>query len=438
MPDQNIETVTITDFSSQGLGVGRRARGQVAMIACTVPGDRVEVDFEFAKSKGIAFGKLISIVSPSEDRTAHPCIHYSEGCRGSLLGAYDYQKGLIRKREHLQKTLERIGKIESPDVRDVHPSPLEWTYRDRLEFQLQMKPGKIQIGFMGDDGIIPVKSCSLGVKSIQDSLKKMWKAFPTLKVDAVKEDFRILLRDNGLGKAVAALFIEHESAENYKILTQLFKHSDLAGWEIRQVNDLKFRFFSSRLIERVGETSIYVKMGKKSMELPLLSFTQTNTSLSETLRKLVVDLIQDKGNLLDFYGGYGAFALQYVIQKSGSALVLETSQSMVKAGRKFSKKAKLPIRYLRSNLNYPVSINKSHGQFDSAILDPPRDGLHRNVIQYLNGDGPRQLIYVSCHPAALARDLTELKSYTPEYFIPIDMFTNTPKLETIALLRRSV
>ncbi|NQU04467.1 MAG: hypothetical protein HQ568_00130, partial [Calditrichaeota bacterium] len=100
--------------------------------------------------------------------------------------------------------------------------------------------------------------------------------------------------------------------------------------------------------------------------------------------------------------------------------------------------AKLPIKYLRSDLNYPVSINKSHGKFDSAILDPPRDGLHRNVIKYLNGNGPRQLIYVSCHTAALARDLKELKNYTPEYFIPVDMFANTPKLETIALLQRSV
>jgi 23S rRNA (uracil1939-C5)-methyltransferase len=437
MPNQNIETVTITDFSSQGLGVGRRASGQVAMIAYAVPGDKVEVNFEFAKSKGIAFGKFISIVSPSEDRTTHPCMHYSEGCRGSLLGAYDYRKGLIWKRDNLKNTLERIGKIESPDVRDVLPSPLEWTYRDRLEFNLQMKQGKMQIGFTGEEGIIPVKCCSLGVKCIQDSLQKMWNAFPILKSGA-KKDFRILLRDNGLGKPVAVLFVEPESTDNYKIISQLFENSDLAGWEIRQVDDLNFRFFSSRLIERVGETSIYVNIGRESMELPLLSFTQTNPSSSESLRKLVVDLIPDKGNLLDLYGGYGAFALEYVTLKSGKALVLETSHQMVKAGRKFANNTKLPIRYLRSDLNYPVNINKSHGKFDSAIIDPPRDGLHKEVIKYLNDEGPQQVIYVSCHTAALARDLKELKNYTPEYFIPVDMFANTSKLETVALLRRTV
>ncbi|MCF7809356.1 TRAM domain-containing protein [bacterium] len=437
MSNQNIETVTITDFSSQGLGVGRRSSGQVAMIAFAVPGDQVEVDFEFAKSKGIAFGKLVSIVSPSEDRTAHPCPYYSEGCRGCLLGAYDYQNGLIWKRNHLQNTLERIGKIESPEVRDVIPSPLEWTYRDRLEFNLQIKQGRMQIGFTGEDGIIPVKCCSLGVKSIQDSLQKMWNVMPILKSGA-KKDFRMLLRDNGLGKAVAVLFVEPESIDKYRIITQLFENSDLAGWEIRQVEDLNFRFFSSRLIERVGEASIYVNIGRDSMELPLLSFTQTNTSASELLRKLVVDLIPDGQNLLDFYGGYGAFALEYVTLKSGKAVVLETSHQMVKAGRKFADITKLPIRYIRTDLNYPVSINKSHGQFDYAILDPPRDGLHKNVIGYLNDEGPGQVIYVSCHTAALARDLKELKNYTPEYFIPVDMFPNTSRLETVAVLRRTV
>ena len=437
MQNQKIETVTITDFSSQGLGVGRRASGQVAMIPYTVPGDQAEVDFEFAKPKGIAFGKLMSISSSSDDRGTHPCIHYSQGCRGSLLGAYDYKKGLTWKRNHLLTTLERIGKLKSPDVREVYPSPLEWNYRDRLEFQLQLKPGRIQIGFMGDNGIIPIKTCCLSMNHIQDCLQNMLKTISTLKVDTVREDCRLLFRDNGLGQAVAVLFITDESTENYELLTRLLQQSGLARWEIRQVDDFKLRFVSSKLIEMVGETFIYVKFGRYSMELPLLSFTQTNPSAAALLRRLVIDLIPDKANLLDLYGGYGAFALEYVNRKSGSALVLESSHSMVKAGREFAKKVSLPVKFLQSDLNYPVSINKSFGQFDVVIADPPRDGLHRNVIKYLNTNGPKQLIYVSCHTAALARDIKELKRYTPEYFIPVDMFANTARLETIALFTRT-
>ncbi|MDP8240619.1 MAG: hypothetical protein P9X24_16135 [Candidatus Hatepunaea meridiana] len=419
------------------MGVGRRSTGQVAMISGAVPGDKIEVNFEITKGKGIAFGKLISILVPSEHRIPHPCDHYSAGCRGSLFGAYDYTEGLTLKRNHLINALKRIGKLEEPVVNKILPSPEKWNYRDRLEFQLQIESDQLRIGFVSSDTVIPIKNCCLGVKSIQSSLQRMWEDIPQIKPNTQVEDFRILLRDNGKGESIAILFTKTESQEHLDIIRQLLKAGNFTGWEIRLVRNFDSRFFSSRLIDRFGDNSLHVEIGDNTIELQPLAFTQSNRSASGLLRRSVTDLIPDGGKLLDFYGGYGAFALEYLQNKTGSAVVLESSKPVVTSGRKFVKSKRLPIRFLQIDLSKLARRDIPAGQYDSAILDPPRNGLHKIVIDYLNTTGPRQVIYVSCHAAALARDLRELTGYIPDYFIPIDMFPNTSELETIAVLQRT-
>jgi len=299
------------------------------MISAAVPGDKIEVDFEITKGKGIAFGKLISILVPSEHRIPHPCDHYSDGCRGSLFGAYDYPEGLTLKRNHLINALKRIGKIEEPAVNEILPSPEKWNYRDRLEFQLQMEKGQLKIGFVSADTVIPIKNCCLGVKSIQNSLQRMWEHIPQIKPNTPSADFRLLLRDNGKEESVAVLFTKTDSQERLDIVRQLLKAGDFTGWEIRLVRNFDSRFFSSRIIDRFGDTSLHAEIGDNTIELPPLAFTQSNHSASELLRKTVTGLIPDGGKLLDFYGGYGAFALEYLKNKTGSALKVISSDVIV-------------------------------------------------------------------------------------------------------------
>ena len=431
--------IKITDFTSEALGVGRLESGQVAMLRGAVPGDTIAPKLDNSKRKGIAFGEIEQIIEPSEHRTEHKCPHYREGCSGCLLGVYDYAAELRWKTDHLRQTLRRIGKIAEPDVREIIKSPMQWNYRDRLELHLELKDGIFNVGYITQNGFIPVSDCNLGAKSIRDSIVSIKKILPTLSFKISDHSFRLLIRDNGNGKSVAIIFTDTKSTENLEALQNMIAHGNFAGWEIRYVADYDLRFFFARTLDKAGGTRIRVDIGEKTISLPLDSFTQTNRFNSSVLRKAVIDMVPKGASLLDMYGGYGAFALEYAYQnENGQALVIESSKTMLTAGKQFAKRENLAVRFSRINLRKLSKLDYPTGKYSCAVLDPPRSGLHGRVIQYLNDQGPELLIYVSCKVAALARDLQKLTSYDPEYFQPIDMFPNTPEIETVSLLRRNV
>lgn len=434
MPSNQIK---ITDFTSEALGVGRLASGQVAMIRGAVPGDTITAKLDSSSRKGVAFGEIDTIVEPSPHRTDHPCPHYSEGCAGCLLGVYDYSAELEWKTDHLKQSLRRIGKIEAPDVREIIPSPNQWNYRDRLEMHLELKNGQFQIGYVNSDGFFSIRDCHLGVKSIRDSIVQIQASLPNLSTDLKDSSYRLLIRDNGNESSVAVIFTELKSPEQVEVLKKILESGNFAGWEIQYVSDFDLRYFSAKTIDRAGKPMIRVDVGDKTLFLPVNSFTQTNRKNSSVLRKKVVDIVPPKSSLLDMYGGYGAFAMEYVIKdEKGKAQVAESSKTMVFAGKKFANRAKLAVSFKRVNLRKLTKMDYPDKNYDCVIVDPPRAGIHGSIIQYLNDQGPEQIIYVSCRVAALARDIQKLNLYTPEYFQPLDMFPNTPEIETIAVLRR--
>jgi 23S rRNA (uracil1939-C5)-methyltransferase len=156
------------------------------------------------------------------------------------------------------------------------------------------------------------------------------------------------------------------------------------------------------------------------------------------LRKTVTDIIPKDSSIIDMYGGYGAFALEYAsIDDNWKALVLESSKSMVTFGKQFVKREHLAVRFSRINLRKFSKLDYPEGKYDCAVIDPPRSGIHGRTISFLNDKGPGLILYVSCDVAALARDTRMLKNYTSKYFQPIDMFPNTPEIETIAVLERN-
>ncbi|MFC2150364.1 class I SAM-dependent RNA methyltransferase [Calditrichota bacterium] len=436
----------ITDLADHR-GVARTPEGQVVMIDHALPGDEVEVDImPSPKPSNMLQGKLLNIINPSPHRIQHPCEHHLcagesgyTGCKGSPLGAYDYDAQLDLKRKRLIETLSRIGGIKNADVRKVIPSPQPWAYRDRIELKLRRTGSGWQLNYGSETETAPILNCHLASTVIQSTLAQLNDNYAALN-DVTTDDFpsaRCLIRDNGSGKSVVILFIEQRLITGtLQQLSSWLQIESIAGNRILYAADLANRFNNHILLQETGDCDVRVSLGEHELKIDPLVFTQTNLSLRKQLCDLVLDEFTTDVKLTDFFGGFGWFGLAYA-QRGGKSTIVESSRPAVLAGKRFSKEHQLSVDYILADLFKPLD-RRLLPSCESLILDPPRSGLSKSLRKSLNQSGPETIVYVSCHMAALARDLQALSQYKPVHFTPVDMFPQTPELETVALLKRQV
>ncbi len=438
----------ITDFSSDGRGVTRTAVGQVAFITGAIPGDKVTAVFGRASQKTPVPGRIKEIPYPSPDRIDHPCPHYTDGCPASPLGAMRYEATLKWKHKRLLETLRRIGRIYNPPVTAYLPSPKVWGYRGRIELQLVWKDDCWHLAYHGSDGPIAIRNCLLSSKPVQKALQALndgleQKLIPSgFRVESLGgfvKEMRILIRDNGHENAIVQLFLvtPSERITDYQPFIQLLDSSGLAGWRISTTPTVESRMFRSTVVEERGDPSVAFKLDASEVIMEPTVFTQINRSLVEGLIDVVLDTIPRRGRVLDLYGGFGMFALAQVM-RGGRAMVVESSLDAVKAGSDFVSRNQLSVNYVQQDLNHRRFRYQEMKMFDALIADPPRSGIHKGIRLQMNAKGPRRIVYISCHPAAMARDLAALSAYTIVSINPVDMFPNTPELEAVAVLERTM
>jgi 23S rRNA (uracil1939-C5)-methyltransferase len=436
----------IHDLCWDGSGVARSPDGRVVMISGALPGDVVTARLTHTSSRNLASGFLQEIVTPSPDRVEHPCPHYARRCPASPLGALKYDAALAWKCRHLSETLRRIGKQVLQPVSPPLTADPQWGYRNRLELHCFSHRGVLRFGYRRGAELIPIENCLLAAGEIQDALRALYHAMASQKgweksalaADSRPDDLpRLLVHRNGLGGVVCVLFLRHPNAETVKRFQDLLQCAGLAGWQIRQVRDRKTRHYSSHIVAQESDVSVAfpVAGGENLVGSPLI-FSQVNTAAARKMIVRVLDQLPEGGALLDLYGGYGAFALAYAWSQRGRARVVESSEEAVRVGAAYAKRRSLPVEYQLRDLQGTLPEDMNWKDWDAAVLDPPRSGMHDSLLQQVNRSGPRRLVYVSCHPAALARDLTRLPSYRACAFIPVDLFPQTPDLETIAILDR--
>jgi tRNA/tmRNA/rRNA uracil-C5-methylase (TrmA/RlmC/RlmD family) len=272
-----------------------------------------------------------------------------------------------------------------------------------------------------------------GLKALIVSLKTGEKSsnFPK------KSHIRVLLHDNGNKETVGIIFIKEERSKIVNFLSEILSNADFAGWQIKKFHNVASRFDDSIIVAANGEQQVYHRiLNEDIITTEPTVFSQVNPETSVILRTKVMEVLPESGEILDLYGGYGAFALQYALQKKGKSTVVESSLEAVEAGKKFAKERKLAVEFIKADLDRFDLKALEMKRYDATILDPPRKGTHPKVMKVLNEFGAPTIVYISCHPAALARDLRMLTLYKAKCFIPLDLFPNTPDLETIALLER--
>lgn len=443
MPERKAETITIEKLVFGGYGLGRLADGMVVLVRFVLPGETVVV-IPRSRGKGHAEADLAEILTPSPRRIVPCCRHYGI-CGGCDLQHTDYPSQLEIKKSCLAESLARspgtgpdlVGMIAAPIA-----SPDTFHYRSRLHLHCDTR-GRIGYYRFRSRELEPINSCPLARPVINQLLNQL-ESSPSLGLaDSIE------LHENPTSGKVTAIL--HTNQKPRPAALALIKDSTA------QLNGLE-----TMLLQAAGH-GIYGPQGRVdangllpnlAMSLPAsimnnteaqLSweagvFTQVNQAQNRHLVRTVLEWADDAagGRFLDLYCGMGNFSIPLAMI-AGELLGLEGQGAAIRSARKNAESAGLTnCRFEKTPVATGVrELANAAAEYGCILLDPPRAGAADLFPQITALNSPL-IIYISCNPATLARDLAlfHQEGYRVERIQPLDMFPQTHHLETAVLLRK--
>jgi tRNA/tmRNA/rRNA uracil-C5-methylase (TrmA/RlmC/RlmD family) len=392
--------MTIDSVAFGGDGVGR-SDGLVTFVPFTVDGD--EVMAEVTERRGrYARAVLRQVLSPSDHRVEPECPYYGR-CGGCSLQHVRYGHQLALKERHVADSFVRIGRFSNLPLRPVIPSPRAFSYRGRAEVHVQYGGGsEAKAGFMerGSHVLLDVERCILMADSMNDALSQLRRSLVKRKKGPVRREERLLwsVPDQGALSGDA---------------------SPMPGL--------------GRILRVIKETALYV---------PARGFFQANESLVDTLVDVVLELASPSAGdaILDAYCGSGLFS-RFMAPRAGSVFGIEQDRSAVSCARENLLRAGFHDAQFHDGdvVEGLLDAQSRRLRIDVAVLDPPRTGCGREVLDALVELAPRRIVYVSCDPATQARDARSLadRGYVLAVLQPLDMFPQTSHIEVVALLEKT-
>ena len=417
-------TLRIESIAAGGEGVGRLEDGRVVFVHRTAPGETIEAELT-RQTPRWARGRLLRLLDSAPERRPPLCPHYAD-CGGCTLEHLTYPAQLEAKSRIVRDALARIGGIQI-DPPSVTPSPRETRYRNRVSFSLRrLGSGHVVAGFHSlhdPDRIVPIDGeCLLPEEPIGlvwDRLRSSW--CPDANLLPSGEQIRLTLRATRAGRV--SLLVE--GGFSHGRLSDLLERVDGldAIWHRRDAGVAELAAGAPGLPETWGEESFDLSGG---------AFVQVNREAAALLEAHVLDLAGDvEGRtVVDAYCGIGLHARRL---ERGGALVLgiELDPDAVAAAISAAPAATFVEGRVEEHLSGALPA-------DLLILNPPRAGVDPRAIEAILAAPPERVIYVSCDPATLARDLARLSPTLALRSVRcFDLFPQTAHVETVVLLERS-
>ncbi len=402
--------VTLTTLTYGGEAMGRLEDGRAIFIPFGLPGERVSVRLADEK-KNFARGEILQILESSTDRIQPRCKHFGE-CGGCHYQNLAYEKQLIAKTEILIDQLKRIGKIENPPVKPMVASPNPWNYRNHVQFSLD-RDGKLGFQKANSNRVIPITECHMPESSISEFWSQL-EFEPETNIDRVS--LRAGVDDDLL------MVLESESPEPPELEIE-------AGISIAHV-------YEENTVVIAGNNHIVIRVLDRDFKVSAASFFQVNTTMAE---KMVQHLftclpVSLSTTLLDVYCGAGLFSA-FLAPKCGRVIGIESSESSCEdfaVNLDEFDNVELYEGFAEEILQY-LEIHP-----DIILVDPPRAGLDKLVIDGIFNLSPQMIAYVSCDPSTLARDAARLinAGYQLKEVTPFDLFPQTYHIESISIFER--
>jgi tRNA/tmRNA/rRNA uracil-C5-methylase (TrmA/RlmC/RlmD family) len=403
-------TLTIHDIAFGGEGVGR-VEDFVVFVPFVLVGEEVEAEI-FEIKKNFARAKLLSVLKPSAERVEPPCPYFGS-CGGCQYQHIAYEAQLRFKHKQIADLFQRIGGITKDVVAPVVPCPQPYGYRNRIMIRSQWnKPEqKLNIGFVRWDGglVEDIEECKIAEPPLNGEIKHV-RAHPP-----PKGGIKIVLRI---------------PPENWDVPRDSFFQNNffLLPKMVETVRGFLRDAGCSAAVPAAGSSTVSVRDSAAGGMTPPQT---TGKDVCATLRR----------HLIDLYCGVGFFGIE-LAEAVESFVGVEYDQLAIKAARHNA------VLHQRTNGEFisakveealPSLIKKFSAEHTTVLLDPPRKGCTPETLQLLRETKPSQIIYISCHPGTMARDLNVLCAegvFELMKVVPLDMFPQTQHVECVADLRR--
>jgi 23S rRNA (uracil1939-C5)-methyltransferase len=441
-------TLDIEDVSSEGNGIGK-INQQVVFVPNTVTGDRITTRIIRVKKKH-AEGKLEEIQEDSKYRIRPRCI-VADKCGGCQWQHIDYEYQLKVKETQVKETLTRIGGFKDFRVETIF-SDEDLGYRNKVNYPLGVaENGNIKAGYyqLGSHQIVNINQCPIQDDRLNPLLKEIKQDLQTLQIPIYNEETRkgalrhLCFR---IGKNTGEILLTLVSAQvsNAAIEKQAQKwlqhYPNLVGVCLNHNPKSTNVIFGKETDLLAGRLYLNEIFAGLTFHLRPETFFQVNTNVAEALFKQVLSQLDLQGNeiVIDLYCGIGTFTLP-IAKKAKQVIGIESHNlSIEQANRNAQVNNIENVKFILGQTE--VILPEMDEKPDIIILDPPRKGCQPEVIETLLTLKPQKIVYISCHPATLARDLKMLcenGDYKLTFVQPADFFPQTPHVETAAIVCRN-
>ena len=462
------ENVTITDVAAEGKSLAR-IDDMVVFVPFAVPGDVVDLQVR-KKKHSYCEAEVIRFREYSKVRATPMCSHFGV-CGGCKWQNLPYEEQLKAKQRQVQDQLRRIGKVELPEFRPIMGSVKISEYRNKLEFGCANRRWRTKeeisedtvfdaasnnaVGFHitgSFDKILPIEKCWL-MDDLHNRIRNEIRDYATgtgmtfFDLRAQKGLLRdIIIRNSNSGEWMVIIQFHYDEEGDDERAKALLQHltdkfpeiTSLMYLDNQKCNDT---IGDQEILTFRGNDHIFEQMEELKFKVGPKSFYQTNTEQAYHLYSVAREFAALTGDELvyDLYTGTGTIA-NFVARNARKVIGIEYVPEAIEDAKINSE-----INGITNTLFFAGDMKDilndgfiaSHGRPDVIITDPPRAGMHADVVNTILRAAPRRIVYVSCNPATQARDLAALDAdYKVMAVQPVDMFPHTPHVENVVLLER--
>ncbi|MFW6428317.1 MAG: 23S rRNA (uracil(1939)-C(5))-methyltransferase RlmD [Desulfosalsimonas sp.] len=449
----------ITGIAFGGRGIAK-VDGFAVFVDGAVPGDTVSARI-VKKKKNYAEARILEVLKPSLDRIEPPC-RYSGWCGGCKWQFLKYERQLQYKESHVREALEHIAGITGVTVHPVLCSENVFGYRNKMEFSFSDRrwllpqelgrteiPRDFALGLHVPgtfDKILDIDACLLQpekgnriLSDVRDIVRSS--GLPPYGLRSHEGFWRFLMLRHSVAedKWLVNMVTSFENAEALRYIADFLisTYDDIAG-VVNNITAKKAAVAAGEYeVPVAGRQVLKERLGRFEFEVSANSFFQTNTRQAEKLYDTVRQYagLGGRETVVDLYTGIGTIPI-WLSEDAGEITGLELVESAVADAEKNCRKNGVEnCRFIAGDIR--KSISEIDKRPDVMIIDPPRAGMHKDVVNAVISMSPGKIVYVSCNPATLARDVSMLaEDYRVEEIQPVDMFPHTYHVEAVARLEK--
>jgi 23S rRNA (uracil1939-C5)-methyltransferase len=461
---QVFENIEVIDAGAKGKTIGKAPDGRVIFLSNAVPGDIIDVQ-TFKKRTSYFEGKAIKFHTLSDKRTTPKCDHFGV-CGGCKWQDMDYKYQLEYKQKEVSNNLVRLGHLELPEVTPILGSAEQYFYRNKMEFSFSDSRWLTIEEVQSDEDLGDRNALGFHIPGMWDKIldiNKCWlQADPSnairnaVKAFAVENELEFFNTRNQTG-LLRTMMLRTSTTGDLMVMIQFFKEDkpkrelmlDFLASTFPQITSLQYvingkandTIYDQDVILYKGVDHIFEEMEGLRFKINAKSFYQTNSHQAFELYKITRDFANLKGHELvyDLYTGTGTIA-QFVAKQAKHVVGVEAVPDAITAAKENAQLNGIEnVTFFVGDMKnvFNNEFIKQNGQPDVIITDPPRDGMHKDVVNQILNIAPEKIVYVSCNSATQARDLALLNAiYKITKTQAVDMFPQTHHVVNVVLLEK--